>query len=79
MSEANFCNIIKDDLTLVGPSGNDFEYAVPKEAGILVDFFFLTLKKNLAKIEGFKDRDFMINYLKDTSFKFGDIEPKAKR
>lgn len=79
MSEANFCNIIKDDLTLVGPSGDDFMYAMPKEAGIFVKHFLKTLIKNLAEIEGFKDRDFVVDYLRGTSIKYGDILPMTKR
>jgi hypothetical protein len=29
-------NTFQDDLTLVGPSGEDFVYAVPREAGIVL-------------------------------------------
>ena len=72
-------NTILENLTLVGPNGDDLKYAVPKEARVLVDHFFETLNKHLAEIEGFKDRDFVIDYLRGTSIKFGDIEPLVKR
>ncbi len=44
-----------------------------------MEYFIRTLEENLSKVEGFADRDMVVDYLRGASVKYGEVMTLVKR